>query len=127
MIDETALLLMRYSLIDYNKPNMDKHCSLSYVWCLIELFEGSSYRYHNEYATGRVPKTKVLSRPLITDNVNLNKTCRLFETIVYPCSNEVILNIKAMLPVQFLTRKYFYGLLSRTMLILTKYADYVKQ
>ena len=34
---------MRHSLLDYNKSNMDKHCSLSYFWYITELFEGSSY------------------------------------------------------------------------------------
>ena len=43
VIYEAALLFMGHSLIDYNKPNMDKHCWLSYIRCITELFEGSSY------------------------------------------------------------------------------------
>ena len=43
MIDEAALLFMRHSLVDYDKPNMDKHCRLSYIRCITELFEGSLY------------------------------------------------------------------------------------
>ena len=43
MIDEATLVFMRHFLIDYYKPNMDKHCLLSFIWCITELFEGSSY------------------------------------------------------------------------------------
>ena len=27
-------LFIKYTIIDYNEPNIDKHCLLSYIWCI---------------------------------------------------------------------------------------------